>query len=125
MLPAALLLAAPLLPGWLLPGAALPLPLLLLLPLEAATASQFDSARSTAAAARARASAFHRWLSSAGPGCATSSTVEARASRVLFGGAKEAGRGVGERRRRQRRQMGASTPARSVQQPTIAESSSG
>ena len=67
----------------LLAAAPLLLLLLLLLPPEAARASQLESARSTAAAARARASAFHRWLSSAGPGCATSSTVEARASRVL------------------------------------------
>ncbi len=71
-------------------------PLLALL--EAASASQLDSACSTAAAARARASAFHRWLSSAGPGCATSSTVVARASRLLGSDGREVGTGGWDRK---------------------------
>ncbi len=48
-----------------------------------ASASQLSSARSTAAAAWPRASACQRWLSSAGPGCTTSSTVAARLSSAL------------------------------------------
>lgn len=76
------------LPAGLLPSAAPLLPaslLLLLLPLfpEAARVCQLLSACSTAAATRERASACQRWLSCAGPGCATSSTVAARASRLL------------------------------------------
>lgn len=66
--PAALL---PLCTGWAVAAVA------------AAVASQLSNARSTAAAARARASACQRWLNSAGPGCTTSRTVAARPSRAL------------------------------------------
>ena len=58
------------------------LPPPLLLPL-ASSASQLSSAWSTACAALARASACHRWGSSAGPGCTTSVIVATRLSRAL------------------------------------------
>ena len=89
--------AAPL----LLSAAAAEASLLLPPPLRAASATQLSTARSTAAAARARTSACHRWLSCAGPGWATSRTVAARCSRCLQGGerrraAAAASGGMGE-----------------------------